>query len=349
MLEIDGSLHSGSGTIVRQAVAFAAITGRPVHVVNARTRRPNPGLRPQHIRVVEAIRELVNGTVQGAREGSQELVFTPGAASTRRQFAWDIGTAGSTTLLALAVMPLLAFSSSPMDVKIRGGLFQDFAPSFYHLAHVVAPLLGRMGLDTQLTLERVGYAPRGSGVLRLSASPVNGALSPLAMMQRGDLKRIWGIALSSRLQERRVSERMAEAATRAFSQAGFQAQIEARNDTTSLHPGAALAAFADLEGDTPVRLGADMAGAPGRRAEAIGERVAHNLLEDLQTGATVDRHAADQIILFAALADGTSRFLIPQLTDHIESGAWLAKEFLGAVVRIQGQTLEIEGVGFRRS
>jgi RNA 3'-terminal phosphate cyclase (ATP) len=349
MLEIDGSLHSGSGTIVRQAVAFSAMTGQPVHIVNARTGRPNPGLRPQHVRVVEAIRELVNGTAQGAREGSQELVFIPGAANTRRQFAWDIGTAGSTTLLALAVMPLLAFGSSQMEIEIRGGLFQDFAPSFYHLAHVVAPLLGRMGLDSQVKLERVGYAPRGGGVLRLSATPVNGALQPLVMTQRGDVKRIWGVALSSRLQERQVSERMAEAAARAFSRAGFDAQIEARNDATSLHTGAALAAFADLEGDPPVRLGADMAGAPGRRAEAIGERVAQSLLEDLRTGATLDRYAADQIIPFAALAEGTSRFLIPQPTDHIESGAWLAKEFLGAEVKIHGQTLEVEGVGFRRS
>lgn len=50
MLEIDGSRYSGSGTIVRQAVVFAALTGQAVHIVKARVRRPTPGLRPQHIR-----------------------------------------------------------------------------------------------------------------------------------------------------------------------------------------------------------------------------------------------------------------------------------------------------------
>lgn len=65
MIRVDGSRYSGSGAVVRQAVAFAALTGQDVHIVHARVKRPNPGLRPQHIRVVEAIHELVGGTSEG--------------------------------------------------------------------------------------------------------------------------------------------------------------------------------------------------------------------------------------------------------------------------------------------
>jgi len=43
------------------------------------------------------------------------------------------------------------------------------------------------------------------------------------------------------------------------------------------------------------------------------------LLEDLDSGATVDRHLADQLIPYAALAEGESRYLVPGLTDHVES------------------------------
>jgi len=39
MLEIDGAEQSGSGTIVRYAVALAALLGRSVRVFNARKRR----------------------------------------------------------------------------------------------------------------------------------------------------------------------------------------------------------------------------------------------------------------------------------------------------------------------
>jgi RNA 3'-terminal phosphate cyclase (ATP) len=137
---------------------------------------------------------------------------------------------------------------------------------------------------------------------------------------------------------------MAEAACGVLATAGYRADIEVQDDTSALQPGAALALFVDLAGG--VRLGADQAGAPRRRAEAIGRYVAQHLLADLQTGATLDRYAADQLMPFAALAAGESRFRIPQLTEHMESNAWLAQVFLGSEVTLAGQVLSITGVGW---
>jgi RNA 3'-terminal phosphate cyclase len=70
------------------------------------------------------------------------------------------------------------------------------------------------------------------------------------------------------------------------------------------------------------------------------------LLEELASGATLDRFAADQIILFATLASGESRFIIPSITDHVLTSAWLARTFLGAQVRFEGQRVVIHGIGF---
>ncbi|MBI4401537.1 MAG: RNA 3'-phosphate cyclase [Nitrospirae bacterium] len=345
MLKIDGAQYSGSGTIVRQAVAFAALTGQAVHIVNARIRRPKPGLRPQHIRVVNAISQLVGGTTEGVHEGSRELVFRPGNVQGGREYCWDIGSAGSTTMLALAVLPVLAFRPAPSRVELRGGLFQDFAPSMYHVQQVVLPLLHRMGLTAELEMERPGYVPRGDGILFLNVKPARQGLHHLVLDQRGAVERLWGIALASHLEERRVSHRMAESAHVVFAAAGYQAEIEVRYDTSAPQPGAALAAFADCAGRA--RLGADRAGALRRTAESIGKYVARQLLDDLATGATLDRFTADQIFPFAALATGESRFAIPMVTDHVRTSAWLAKTFLGAESRIDDHGLTITGTGFR--
>jgi RNA 3'-terminal phosphate cyclase (ATP) len=94
-------------------------------------------------------------------------------------------------------------------------------------------------------------------------------------------------------------------------------------------------------------MGADRAGAPGRRSETIGKFVARRLLDDLKTGATLDRHASDQIIPLAALAAGESRFLIPRVSEHVESNAWLSREFLGAQVTAEEHELVVKGIGFR--
>jgi len=346
MIEIDGSQYSGSGTIVRQSVAFSALTGQPVHIVNARTRRPKPGLRPQHIRAVQAIRELVNGAAEGLSPGSQEIVFLPGTLKTGRHYLWDIGTAGSTTMLGLGILPVLAFASSSVKVELRGGLFQDCAPSVFHLQHVLLPLLQRMGLEVELVMERPGYVPRGEGIVLLAVQPVQKQLRHLRMEEPGAVTRLWGIALSSHLEKRHVSERMADAAQEVLGRAGHQADIDVQHDQESLQAGAVLALFADLgEG---VRLGADQAGALRRTAEFIGKHVATQLLEDMKTGATLDRFVSDQIIPFAALAEGESRFRVAAVTDHLLTNLWLAEKFLGVRGRLNDHTLSITGVGLQR-
>ncbi len=345
VLEIDGSLYSGSGTIVRQAVALAALTGSAIHMVNVRAKRPKPGLRRQHAQVVEAIRQLIDGATEGVSPGSQEFVFRPGHPQATRQYSWDIGSAGSTTALALAVLPVLAFSPVSVSIELRGGLFQDFAPSFFHLEHVLLPLLKRMGFVASVHMERPGYVPVGQGIWHLSAAPISHGLQPLVFEEGGVVKKLWGIALSSRLRGRSVSDRMAAAANRLLAIAGYAADIEARYDDSALQPGACLAAFADLS--SGARLGSDRAGALRRSSEAIGEYVARQLIEDLQTGATLDRYAADQIIPWAALAAGESRFRIPRVSEHIESNAWLSRQFLGAEIRIEEHELVVKGVGFR--
>jgi RNA 3'-terminal phosphate cyclase (ATP) len=66
------------------------------------------------------------------------------------------------------------------------------------------------------------------------------------------------------------------------------------------------------------------------------------------TGATVDRYLADQIIPYAALAEGISSYCIPSMTDHIESRLWLVEEILGAKTEIKGNLVKIKGIGYWR-
>jgi len=49
VIEIDGSMLSGSGTLLRYATAFATIRQEPLHMVRIRAKRAKPGLRPQHL------------------------------------------------------------------------------------------------------------------------------------------------------------------------------------------------------------------------------------------------------------------------------------------------------------
>jgi RNA 3'-terminal phosphate cyclase (ATP) len=330
---------------VRFGASLAALQGRPLHVTRARSRRPKPGLRAQHVAALEACAALCRGSLEGAAVGSQEITFVPGRHLFGGAYDFEIGTAGSTTMLALAILPLACFADSPVAATVAGGVFQDFAPSPHHFQHVLLPTLAAMGVEAELEILRAGYAPRGAGRIALRVRPLRGALAPLERMEPGAVREVAGVAFASHLAPRRVAARMAESCRAALSTRGLEARIECVEDATAAQPGASLAVWAETE--TGARLGADRAGARGRSSEAIGRHVARSLLEDLATGAATDRHLADQLVLFAALAAGRSRFTVPSRTEHIESNLWLAGLF-GARARCEGRTVEVAGLGLRR-
>jgi RNA 3'-terminal phosphate cyclase (ATP) len=343
MLHLDGRSFSGSGTIVRFGVPLAALAGQDIHLTHIRARREPPGLRPQHLKAVEAVSQLCHGTLEGGVVGSRELIFRPGGLPHGGHFQWDIGTAGSTTMLALALLPVAAFAQGPQIFHLIGGLFQDFAPSAFHLQHALLPLLRQMGLRADLHILRPGYVPTGGGSLTLTVEPVRDTLCPLTLQERGGPLRYWGLALASHLHQRQVSQRMATACQEVLHRQGLHAEFRLLDDTTAPQAGAALALFA--EGANAL-LGADQAGAPRRRAEAIGRFVAQALVDDVASGATVDRHLADQLIIFAALAAGTSVFRLPQVTDHVPTNLWLVETILGARAHLENHQLCIQGIGY---
>jgi RNA 3'-terminal phosphate cyclase (ATP) len=351
MLEIDGSRKSGSGTLIRDVASYSALTGQDVHMVNIRAKREKAGLRAQHLKALQVLAQICQGQLEGGEVGSNEITFRPGKSLAGGEFVWDIGTAGSVTLLASALLPPVIFASAPSTYRIKGGLFQDYAPSAFHFKDVLIPVLKEMGIEVELEINKPGYVPHGGGEILIRVTPLAEKLRAIKHLRQGNVTKVVGAALSSFLKGRKVSDRMAAACERVLKEKDYLPNIAVLYDSSdfplyqeaSIQPGAALAIWAAT--DTGCLIGADMAGAPRRTAERIGKQTARNLIKDLESGATVDRHLADQLIPYAALAEGWSSYLIPFMTEHIESRLWLARDVLGAVTEMEGNRVRIKGIG----
>ncbi len=346
MIEIDGAQKSGSGTLVRFAVALSTLTAQPMHMVRIRQKREKQGLRPQHLVAVKACAQFSSGRLEGAEVGSREIVYYPGESINTGVFQWDIGTAGSAVMMAFALIPIALFGGGRTCFTIRGGLFQDHAPTAFHMEKVLLPLLRQMGARVSLKMVRPGYVPKGNGELEISVEPAEAPLKAFRKTQRGEIQRIEGISLASHLAGQSVAQRMAERSRELLARKGYAAEVDIIDDSSAAQRGAALLLRAESAGGC--LLGFDMAGKRGRSSESIAESVVEGLLTDIATGATVDRFAADQLILFAGLAHGQSRYLVPRLTDHIESNLWLIEKILGAGTEVKENLICIDGIGFFR-
>jgi len=74
-------------------------------------------------------------------------------------------------------------------------------------------------------------------------------------------------------------------------------------------------------------LGASRVAERGVPAEALGAAVGEALAADLAANAGVDTHAADQLLVYLALAGGGS-YTTRMLTLHASTGMWLIEQFL---------------------
>ena len=213
MMEIDGSQKSGSGTILRLSVALAAITEQPLHITNIRQNRPQPGLKHQHLEAVLTAAKLCNAKVQGATLGSRELWFTPQDIAGGNIEAL-IETAGSIPMLLLGDAADLFVCTEPCAGACgKGGTDTIHAPTINYLSFVFLPVLKRIGVEAEISVQKYGYYPKGMGEATMTVKP-NCHLKPFQLEYFGNLKAIKGVSVCTFLADRQVAERQAKAAQR---------------------------------------------------------------------------------------------------------------------------------------
>ena len=344
MIEIDGAQGEGGGQLVRTAVAVAATTGVPVHVINVRANRRNPGLAAQHAAAVRAVAMLCDARIEGVQPRSMEISFRPGRLR-GGEFEVDVGTAGSIPLVLQAMLPAAVATAERVVMTIRGGTDIRAAPPIDYLRLVLLPLLERMGVHAELTIVRRGYFPKGGGEVRLELLPVQ-RLLPFSVLERGPVERIEAHAHVAHL-PRGIAERM-ESAARAALPPGLeiQAQVDVCAPELALGPGGAIVLRALAAHTT---LGAAQVAQRGVPAERLGQVAATDLKRDLDAQATLDIHAADQILVYLALAHGPSAFRAAELSSHAATAIWLLEKLTAARFSVEsvgaGVLVRVDRVG----
>ncbi|MBN1244816.1 RNA 3'-terminal phosphate cyclase [Candidatus Bathyarchaeota archaeon] len=326
MFEIDGSQKSGSGTILRLAVALAAATSEPLHIFNIRQNRPQQGLKPQHLEAVLTAAKLCNAEVKGATLGSKELWFKPREVKGGNVEA-EIGTAGSIPMLLMAALPICIFAKETVRLHVtKGGTDVSHSPTINYLRNVFLPALKQMGLEATITVHKYGYYPKGMGEVTMTVKPPH-ALKPITLNNFGKLKSVNGVSVCTFLADRKVAERQAKAAHRSLSEKGYTADIQVVNDQSNpFQKGSSITLWAET--DTDAIIGADAIGELKKTSEAVGIKAAEKLHAELAVKPTVDVHLADMLVPYMALAEGTSSLLTREISDHLETNVWLAEKML---------------------
>ncbi|MFX1509645.1 MAG: RNA 3'-terminal phosphate cyclase [Promethearchaeota archaeon] len=347
VVEIDGSVLEGGGQILRSAIAFAAVLGQQLIVDKIRAKRTTPGLRPQHLHGILAIKELTKAQVKGTHEGSKRIEFFP-QKKQGGSLIVNIGTAGAISLVLQGLMIVAPFCKHPITAKLTGGTNVAWSPPIDYLKNVLLPRLEQMGFLGEIEISKRGYYPRGGGHVKTELSPIK-KLQSLSLTNEKLLPIITGISHCGSL-PRHIAERQAGAAKNLLTETGHSVDIISIEHIQNTHsPGSGISLFAK---NSPNRIiGADALGRRGLKAEKVGESAARSLLDELATHASVDQFQADMLIPYIALANGTSTITISKLTLHTITNIHIVEQFLDIKFEIQGKLgtrskIKVKGIGF---
>lgn len=332
MLEIDGSFGEGGGQVLRTSLSLSCLLNKPFRIFNIRKKRKKPGLMPQHLMGIRALKLISNANVKGDSIGSTELLFEPVEVKAG-YYSFDIGTAGSTSLLLQAILLPLVFAKDTSSLSLKGGTHVPFSPSFHYLSEVFIPMISMLGIKVKANIESYGFYPKGGGKINIEITPAGlDSIRGVNLLERGRIKRLKGLSGVGNL-PLSIAERQREAALKMIETQGLDAEIETLSVST---PGQGTFIFLKLETDNCL-AGFSSLGERGKRAESVGEEVSKNLLDYYSTPACLDPHMADQIVLYLAVAKSESSFTTSMISNHLLTNLWIIEKFLGTQYMIEGE------------
>jgi len=301
-------------------------------------------LRPQHVLSAGAAARITGGRLEGCKEGSQALTYLPGKIKAGRYF-FDIGSAGSVTLVFQTILAPLAFAAAKSSVTIKGGTHVPWSPPADYIEEVFLPALSVMGLNARFSTTLRGYYPGGGGEVEASISPASAPLAPLQIRGRGKLLKVRLVSAVSNLPVS-IAERQLDNASALLSACPAPVETELKEAAS---PGRGTSVFITAEFEN-ARAGFCALGERGKRAETVGIDAALAFLKHMEKEAALDPHLADQALIYMAIAKGESFFTASEITSHLLTNIHVIEKFLPVKFKVEGRpgsegSVAVQGVG----
>ncbi|XP_061594856.1 RNA 3'-terminal phosphate cyclase [Cololabis saira] len=324
MVQIDGSVMEGGGQILRLCAALSGITGSAVEVSKVRAGRTTPGLRPQHLSGLQLVSDLCSGDLQGGSIGSTDVTLTPGKIRSGNHTA-DTQTAGSVCLLLQAALPCALYADGGSQLCLKGGTNAEMAPQIDYTVKVFKPILEKFGVRFDCDIKMRGYYPKGGGEILATVNPVK-ELQPVNMTERGNITKIHGRAYVAGVLPYKLAKDMSTAAVRTIRKEikDLYINIQALQEKEKAF-GSGNGIIIIAESSTGCLFAGSALGKKGVYADKVGIEAAEMLLRNLRHNGCVDEFLQDQLIIFMALAKGTSRIRTGPVTLHTQTAIHIAE------------------------
>lgn len=301
--------------------------------------------------------QMIDGETGGpAQIGTKCLDFTPTKLVDKDVFHADAKTAGSIGLMAQVALPIAAFMTRKSDrqvkLNLRGGTDCDFAPPVRIQDSIFGRILEHYGIRLNIDQVRNGFFPVGKGESVFTIQ--NGEKRPLETFEEEINVELWySVDKKSAKVENTVLDELNKAKSELTSlkhenlaSVNFSVKREKR-------PGIGIAAgiyatFAYRSVTWLAKFNRKMEMSKFQASSMIDEIM--QILDLTKSELPVlDRHHADQILVYGALSSGQTKFISAPENDQIPSHVLTAQYVINLMcgentVLIDNFTVTVNGL-----
>ncbi|OUS30522.1 RNA 3'-terminal-phosphate cyclase [Gammaproteobacteria bacterium 45_16_T64] len=295
---IDGAQGEGGGQVFRTSLSLAMCLGKSVRIENIRAGRAKPGLLRQHLTCLRAAQTICNAKVIGDDLGSTEVVFVPGTVKAG-EYHFQIGSAGSTTLVFQTVLLPLLLADEVSELYLEGGTHNGMSPSYDFIVECFLPVLQSLGCRVETSLEQVGFYPAGGGAWRARIYPMNAAsgIDKVDLVTRGGQQAELAMAMSSKIPEHVTQREL----THIQQRCRWSESVLRQRLVKSSGPGNIVSLQVNMGNITEVF---ECVGERNLSAEKVASRAITQMNRYLRAGVPVGEYLADQLLLPMVLGSG---------------------------------------------
>ena len=392
-LKIDGSILEGGGQILRISISMSYLLGIPISIRNIRSKRDNPGLQRQHLTCSKFITSLYNTKdVTGLQLNSGNIVLVPTKLFIKNENNEEIkcilNSAGSIGLMIQQLLPCVLFSeienkeSKEISITLTGGTLVKFSPTIYYLNEVLFPILEKnMNIKASCDLIKNGIYPMGLGEVILHVQKIlkenDEFIKPINITERGKfLKAEIRFCYTNNFKFKldKICDTIYKNAKKIirneFNQNGYSKneegeEIEFDEDEiikqerinlgdryyTFYYQIVMIYENTRIKGDYMI-------------SEKKGDFIIDEIIDKCEEATfytvqnnevCLDEHTVDHLIIFMALAKGTSKIKVGPISLHTQTAIEIIKKFVYAVNftitpgddnKFITNTIEVEGMGY---
>ncbi|ENW96578.1 RNA 3'-terminal phosphate cyclase [Acinetobacter sp. NIPH 298] len=317
-IQINGSQGEGGGQILRTALTLSMITGQAFELINIRAGRKKPGLMRQHLVCVQASQHISQAYVEGAELHSQRLYFAPQHVQSGK-YDFQIGSAGSTTLVFQTLLPALLLQNETSELTISGGTHNPLAPTADFIEHCFLPALEKLGIKVEFKLNKAGFFPIGAGEIQIKIQPWQHR-NKLSLLDRGALQSTGAFAAVLNLSEE------AQIVQRELATLNKKLNLDTQQQFHLNGISQGNTAYVKVEHENHTQLFTAL-GEMRKSAEQIANHLAEKVKLYLVSKAVVDEYLADQLLLPLALGQG-GEFTAKCISEHTRTQAAMIEKFI---------------------